>query len=207
MERSFWILHRNKIMAIAFCGLGIGTYIGQLIFLGVVYGWTGVFAGPWAYFNILITSVVYVMLLITNNQNDNRAYQAISLLVFFQVYDAIWTFLPIGSNFVGYFFGAFPSWLFGVLLANTALMVIGAGVVMYIFLLRYRMMRGTYKRLWLWALLLLVAMVLDAIAIAVASFVLIGWSPLLLAEQLLVSLPDIFMIVACLFTIRRLRRF
>ena len=207
MNRAFWNIHKNKIMAIAFCGLGIAVYIAQLVFLGVFIGWSNYFAGFWSYINIVITSVVYLMLLITNIQNDNRAYVAIELLTVFLIYDAIWAFLPIGNNLFQFFGMGFPTWLYGLILVLTAGGVIGMGIPFLIFLIRYRLMRGSYEQLSLWAYLFVGAVALDAIANIVIGIFLYGGDAKSIALQLLLVLPDVFMMVACLFTLRRLRRF
>ena len=205
MGSTFWYWHRNKIMAITFAAIGLVAFILSYVFFGLRYGFGYLVSSPFTIINILINLVILLMLLITNIQNDNRAFNAITMLVFLVVWDMIVSWLPGGLGLYGVF-GSSPLLLtLGIFLLLSTVGTAVLGVCSFVFLFRYRLGRASFERLMLFfrlfAAVLTVELVLEVVTIVLYA----GFEPFSFTFYVLSNLSIASTGVACLFTLRRLR--
>lgn len=207
MQTGFWRKYRNKIFAVAFSGLATFGFLARFIMAGVVSGWASVFTGPVAIINAIITLFVFGTILVTNIFNDDRAYNGISFFVFLMAWRLIWSFLPTGLNLGALFSGSPLGTTLAVLDAVFAAASAGLGIVLYVFIFRYRLGRGDFKKVRLFAILFACALAgLSAVEICVDLLLATSITPTFVVMALLFDLPEALMGVAVAFTLERLRR-
>lgn len=204
----FLKLYRNKICAVSFASLGVITFVLQSIFYGLEFGWNVYVQSPFRMISVLITLVVFVMLLVTNIQNDNRAISAIFMFVFMVAWGAFLSLIPTSSDLNLY--GAFSGNGLLVTLAVFELLftaaTVGAGVTFYVFLVRYTMGRTPFGRCFLWSLLFLGALIISGVLETALFFTLFTPDKFLALYLALNIFPDLFMGAAVVFTLLRLKR-
>ena len=206
MYHPFWRIHRNKTFAVCFSTLAVFSFIVAYLIYGIGFGFQYLVASPFTIINLVLTLIILVMLLITNIQNDNRAFAAIMMLFFLMVWDMIISWLPGGAN-LGSAFGGNPGAMtLAIIMLVAAAGAIAVGVVAFIFLFRYRVGRASFEKTMLFSYILVGCFSLEQILEIVLVVMLIGFEPYSFVYYLLSNLSLVFAGVACLFTLRRLRR-
>ena len=202
----FWRRYRNKVLAISLSALATLGYAASFLVYGFCFGWQSLLSSPISLINIFITLVVYLMVVVTNIQNDNRAFGACSMFVFLIAWRMALAFLPRGGSLWSWIVSG--SFLGGVAI-TTVLLYGGAavlGVFFYVFLFRYRLGRVGFRPLrglgWGFAASL-AAVSAAEITLYLLTF---GATPAAVAYALLSYLPDVAMASAVMFTLERLRR-
>ena len=198
----------NKFFALFFLTLAFGFLVFEFAFdiatFGISYVMT--FSNIW---NHLLLIACFVVLLIMNIRNDDRAYIGLSLFVFFVAFDGIFGvgdsfqyaiyWLNNGKSFVGLLYLLSIFFWLGQL---------GLGVVTYLFLARYRFGRtNNFKLVRLFSILFFVALVLTTIS----TFSLLFLSDSGYGIETYLSSGSYFLAeiaagAACIFTLNRLRR-
>ena len=209
MNSAFWRLHRNKIFAVSFAALAVATFVAQYILTGVFYGWNNVFTGPLPIINASITLGIFLMILVTNIRNDDRAYNGILMFVFLIAWRLVWSFLPQGLSLGSLIGSSRPEYVAtAVLDLLLGLGAAGLGVTLYVFVFRYRMGRGDFNLVRLFAVLFALALALLAGAdLALYLLSISTISAPYAALCVCAVLPDALMGVAVAFTLERLRRY
>lgn len=204
--KMYWRLHKNKILAVSFAAVSEASYIASIIAYGLLVGWVAIFGTFFGILNILLTFIILTMLLVTNIQNDNRAWTAITMIVFLVVWDMVFSLLPGGSSLYVAFTSDVPLLVLGVFLLLSMNATGAFGVVTFIFLYRYRLGRTSYERLILWARLFTGCLAVMSVLQVVLSIMLFGTGPLYVFYAILSDFAVVAAGIAVLFTLRRLRR-
>ena len=207
MLRRYWNLHKNKILAVGFASLAIAVFLAEHVFITVQFGWGYYKNSPFTVFNILLTLFVYVFLLVTNIQNDDRAYSAIHVFLFFIVYDMVWAFLPTGFNVISAFQVPWPWFLFSIIMAIGVVATGVFGVFSYINLFRYRIGRIAFEKTWRFIWLFTLSFVAYSLVAILLMAYMLGGTGTAVTYAVLAFLPDALLALSVLFTVLRLRRF
>lgn len=207
MLPRFFRLYHNKIFAILFASLGLAAFVGYLIVSGINAGWA-MFSSPGTIISALLTFVIFSMLLVTNIQNDNAAFNAISMFVFMVAWDMIWSLLPFNTNYsiILALSGDVGVKAIGIVAIISCALCAGAGLAFFVYLFRYRVGRIEFRKCNLWAWLFLASVTLESIIEFVTLLLLFGPSGENVVLLALYVLPEVFMGIASLFTLQRLRR-
>ena len=207
MLPRFFRLHRNKFFAILFASLGLAAFVGYIIISGIGSGWA-ILSSPGTIISALLTLVIFSMLLVTNIQNDNAAFNAIAMFVFMVAWDMIWSLLPFNSSYsiILALSGDTGVKAIGIVAVISCALCAGAGIAFFIYLYRYRLGRVEFRKCNLWAWLFLAAVTLESIIEFVTLLLVFGPSGENGALLALYVLPEVFMGISSLFTLQRLRR-
>ena len=202
--------HKNKFFAVLFSALGIACFVGVAIMFFLQS--TGDF-GSQSYIIALINIVfelgLMIYLLSCNINNDNRAYMAIMMWIF-------WFFLEqfedvvYGSAGLFSVLGSGDALLIGMSMAYLAFGIacFAVGLTLYLLVRRYMIgLDNNYRRIRILAIVYAslsgVALAFD-LAITFISLGVAGWAMVLVA--LLTPIAELLIDVAIIFTLERLRR-
>ncbi len=202
--------HKNKFFAVFFSALGIACFVGVAIMFFLQS--TGDF-GSQSYIIALINIVfelgLMIYLLSCNINNDNRAYMAIMMWIF-------WFFLEqfedvvYGSAGLFSVLGSGDALLIGMSMAYLAFGIacFAVGLTLYLLVRRYMIgLDNNYRRIRILAIVYAslsgVALAFD-LAITFISLGVAGWAMVLVA--LLTPIAELLIDVAIIFTLERLRR-
>ena len=203
--RKVFHCSENKFFAVLFASLALLITVGWMIYSIVVLG-----AGFFSFLNIwnyFVLFLVFGTLLIYNIHNDNRAYTAISLLLFVSivgsVIDVVYALLPLGRMDAA-------SW------AMTTLPIMGLDVLTiviaslaFVNLNRYRTLRmDDHKKVRLWLVLFAISALLPSL---VNYFIYLGLGTaveawLVLVTALASDFATLCAAVSAVFTFNRLIR-
>jgi hypothetical protein len=202
--------HKNKFFAVFFSALGIACFVGVAIMFFLQS--TGDF-GSQSYIIALINIVfelgLMIYLLSCNINNDNRAYMAIMMWIF-------WFFLEqfedvvYGSAGLFSVLGSGDALLIGMSMAYLAFGIacFAVGLTLYLLVRRYMIgLDNNYRRIRILAIVYAslsgVALAFN-LAITFISLGVAGWAMVLVA--LLTPIAELLIDVAIIFTLERLRR-
>lgn len=202
--------HKNKFFAVLFSALGIACFVGVAIMFFLQS--TGDF-GSQSYIIALINIVfelgLMIYLLSCNINNDNRAYMAIMMWIF-------WFFLEqfedvvYGSAGLFSVLGSGDALLIGMSMAYLAFGIacFAVGLTLYLLVRRYMIgLDNNYRRIRILAIVYAslsgVALAFN-LAITFISLGVAGWAMVLVA--LLTPIAELLIDVAIIFTLERLRR-
>ena len=203
--RKIFHCSENKFFAVLFAALSLGITLGWLVYSIVVQGAAFfTFSNIWNYF---IQLLIFGTLFFYNIFNDNRAYVAISLLLFVTL---IGSFISIVYDLIGLIQNRFAPEslvLLPVMAFDIACMAIAA--VAFIHLNAYRIGRSSdYGKVRLFLILFAVSVILPSIALFIAYAALgqleAGWVVLL--TSLCADFATLCAAVSAVFTFNRLIR-
>ncbi len=203
--RKVFHCSENKFFAVLFSGLALGVTIAWVVYALLTMGTAFLtFNNIWNYFVLFL---IYGTLFVYNVRNDNRAYIAISLLLFVSI---IGSFFNIVYDFIFLIQSRFSLESLveipGVLM-DIGVMVLGAFT--YIYLNAYRIGRmSDYKKVRLFLILFAISVILPSLAsfitFAAAGRLDAAWLTLLVG--VVAEFANLCAAVAAIFTFNRLIR-
>ena len=207
MKRFLFGISVNKFFALVTSGLALLCLaLAFTLELATLGSGALNFSNIWNYGLLFITFIVLIMM---NARNDDRAYLGIFFLIFFIAFDGLY---GIGSTIRSIAtMLASGSIAFAALeLASMALWAgqLGLGVALYILLARYRVGRtSNFKLVRLLMILFLIAFALTTAWSFISAFLLLAaLSPLYYVALGFYYGSQLAGAVCCLFTLNRLRR-
>ena len=159
--RKVFHCSENKFFAVLFASVALLLTIAWLVYCIIAVGASFfTFTNVWNYFVLFL---IYGCLLVYNIRNDNRAYTAISLLLFAAI---IGSFIDVIYDLVSLFRAGWGSGSLLILpIMALDILIIVVAVFAFIQLNAYRIGRTSdYKRVRLWLILFAVVVVLPSVA-------------------------------------------
>lgn len=206
MAKRIFGMSLNKLFAIAFASFGSLLLVTELALRIGYLRDSFSFGHVW---NYLLLFAAYIVLLVMNIRNDDRAYYGISILVFFVGFDG---FFGIGDSIEAtiYYFtnGAYVAAILSFLTLFLWAGQLAMGILTYIWCILYRSGRSNnFKLLFIFAILFVISIVLTTSATLITTLVI---SPdmdrLLVLIWILYYLSQILCAIAVVFTLLRLKR-
>jgi len=204
---DFWYKKHNKVFAILFSSLAIIFLAVHYLSLEVMTGWSYFQKDPGEIWNLFVYAVVFLIILIGNIRNDSVAYTGILMFVCYMGLDAGSTVIKYGKDALSIFQGSrFDVSLIPFFLECASIVgLVLLGIFLYV--RSYQYMKGTYSNF----IVLRVLAICFACCVALSQgliYILIilfsGTGVFVLPTALSVS--TLFVAVAVIFTIERLRR-
>lgn len=205
----FFKNRRNKILAIGFSALGTACYLVCVIRF-LIASASGF--GSSDYIISLISHIfefgLMAYLLLCNINNDNRAYNAILMWIFWffldqfreVIYGQLGLFSALRTGNI--YFIAFATIAFGAGIASFAV-----GLTLYLTLRRYMVGReDSFKRIRRLAIAYASLAGATLLFQSIVFFFVSGLPPMLVMEILLATIAELFIHIAVIFTLERLRR-
>lgn len=198
---------RNKILAITLASLAVGFFLAYVVLYYVMNG-GAMFSSSSSIIRLIyfiLEGGILAYLLVTNVNNDPRAYQAILMWVFWFLVDEVFT-LIYSSSVINIFSSSvsIPVAILALSQPFLALASLGLSVTLYIFVRRY-MFHRTEK----FKIIRILAIAYAGLTLA-TGLLQIG---LIIASGGVLTLADIFAVacklcadLAVVFTLERLRR-
>ncbi len=195
----------NKFLAVLFSSLALGITVAWMVYLIVMTGASFFTIGNiWHFFVVFL---IYGCLFVYNVRNDNRAYSAISLLLFACIIGSAID-LILGS--VNFFKAGFTTAsLLSLPVFGFEALIVAMGILAFIHLNRYRIYRSSdYRKVRLFLILFAVSVALPSLA---STSIYLGqgifeanW--ILVTTGLVAEAADLCAAVAAIFTFNRLIR-